>query len=124
MSEQPQTTHETVGTREPYSKPEVTMVGRVKDLTLGNFSVGNDGSNTRKNPQSDRRLKCNVRRVGTHPLGIGLYLFDYRAPGADGAAPGRQFGVMADEVLAVRPSAVSLGADGFMRVDYGAVGIA
>lgn len=59
---------------------------------------------------SDRRLKSNVVRTGTHPLGIGLYEYDIFGE--------RQRGVMADEVEAVLPSAVSTHPSGFKMVDY------
>lgn len=62
---------------------------------------------------SDRRLKSNIRRIGTHPLGIGWYEYDIGGE--------RQQGVMADEVLGVRPNAVLRRADGFLMVDYGAL---
>ena len=71
---------------------------------------------------SDPAMKENVARVGDHPAGFGLYLFDYKAQfRAHGA--GRQFGVMADEVEGIVPEAVSLDADGFRRVDYARLGI-
>jgi hypothetical protein len=60
---------------------------------------------------SDRRLKSNIVRIGTHPLGIGIYEYDI-----DGS---RQRGVMADEVLTVLPEAVLTGDDGYMMVNYG-----
>ncbi len=60
---------------------------------------------------SDRRLKSNIVRVGTHPLGIGIYEYDIRGE--------RQRGVMADEVLEVMPEAVLTGDDGYMMVNYG-----
>lgn len=60
---------------------------------------------------SDRRLKSNIVRVGTHPLGIGVYEYDIGGE--------RQRGVMADEVLTVRPEAVSRHDSGFLMVDYG-----
>lgn len=63
---------------------------------------------------SDRRLKANIKRVGTHDLGIGLYTWDY-AWGAPG------YGVMADEVEKVRPGAVSTHASGYKMVNYGAL---
>lgn len=59
---------------------------------------------------SDRRLKSNIIRTGTHPLGIGLYEYDIFGE--------RQRGVMADEVEAVLPSAVSTHSSGFKMVDY------
>jgi hypothetical protein len=47
---------------------------------------------------SDRRLKSNIVRVGTHPLGIGVYEYDIFGR--------RERGVMADEVKTVMPEAV------------------
>jgi hypothetical protein len=60
---------------------------------------------------SDRRLKSNVVRVGTHPLGIGVYEYDISGK--------RERGVMADEVLTVAPEAVSEHESGYLMVDYG-----
>ena len=73
---------------------------------------------------SDRRTKENIARIGCHPLGMGLYLFDYKPQYREQCGLGRQFGVMADEVEAIVPDAVSMGEDGFKRVDYGMLGIA
>lgn len=58
---------------------------------------------------SDRRLKKNVKRIGTHSCGVGIYSYDIFGK--------RQVGVMADEVLAVRPEAVGE-RNGYMTVDY------
>ena len=79
------------------------QVGGLYDLAgaLGGAAIG----------RSDRRLKSNIVRVGTHPLGIGIYEYDI-----DGS---RQRGVMADEVLTVLPEAVLTGDDGYMMVNYG-----
>lgn len=62
---------------------------------------------------SDRRLKSEVQRVGTHPLDIGIY--SYRIFGR------RSIGVMAQEVLRVKPEAVFQHPCGFLMVDYGAL---
>ena len=72
---------------------------------------------------SDRRLKERIVRIGTHPLGIGLYLFDYKPALRERWGAGRQFGVMADEVEAVLPQAVSLDAEGRRMVNYAMLGI-
>ena len=64
--------------------------------------------------QSDPRLKTDVRLVGRHPLGIGLY--EYTINGQ------RQRGVMSTEVRAVRPRAVIRWADGYDRVNYADLG--
>jgi len=62
---------------------------------------------------SDRRLKSNIERVGTHPLGIGIYEYDI--------AGRRERGVMADEVESVKPEAVSTHSSGYKMVNYGAL---
>ena len=61
---------------------------------------------------SDRRLKRNINRIGTHGTGIGIYEFDY-VWGEHGV------GVMADEVEQVMPDAVTTHVSGFKMVDYG-----
>lgn len=63
---------------------------------------------------SDRRLKSNIKRVGTHSLGIGKYEYDIKGT--------RTSGVMADEVLTVMPEAVRRGADGYLQVNYAMLG--
>lgn len=68
---------------------------------------------------SDRRLKKNVKRVGTDErTGLPLYEFQYRD--GDGTT---HVGVMADEVMAVRPDAVIRMPSGHLAVNYGALGI-
>jgi hypothetical protein len=61
---------------------------------------------------SDRRLKFNIVRVGTHPLGIGVYEYDI--------FDRRERGVMADEVEQVKPEAVTTHpTEGYKMVYYG-----
>jgi hypothetical protein len=55
-------------------------------------------------------------RIAALPSGLGLYRFKYIWGGPD------HVGVLAQEVLDVAPHAVSVGADGFLRVDYEALG--
>jgi len=63
---------------------------------------------------SDRRLKSNIVRIGTlTPHGIGVYEYDIQGR--------HEIGVMADEVLKVRPSAVTHDPNGYMMVNYGAL---
>lgn len=59
---------------------------------------------------SDRRLKKNIRKCGTLANGLTEYEFEY-------LWGEKSRGVMADEVLAVRPDAVVM-VGGFMAVDY------
>lgn len=60
---------------------------------------------------SDKRLKSNIKRVGTHPIGVGIY--DYTMMGM------QQRGVIAQEVQAVRPDLVRRHANGYLMVNYG-----
>jgi hypothetical protein len=60
---------------------------------------------------SDRRLKSNIVRIGTHPIGVGIYEYDIFG--------GRQIGVMAQELMVVMPEAVHQHPAGFLMVDYG-----
>lgn len=67
--------------------------------------------------ESDYRLKTNIHRVGTTALGLPLYTFEYKR------RPGVFEGVMAQDVLKVKPEAVTVGKDGFYRVNYELLGI-
>jgi len=66
---------------------------------------------------SDRRLKENIVRVGETVLGLGLYEFNYIGDSV------RLRGVMADEVEAVKPEAVTHDDLGYASVNYGMLGI-
>ena len=101
--------------KKSYSRPELRIYGQVAEFTQGFSGAKKDGGTKRV---SDRRTKHNITRVGDHPLGFGLYLFDYKPGNRDACNQGRQFGVMADEVLRVVPEAVSLQANGHYQVDY------
>jgi len=60
---------------------------------------------------SDARLKSKIRRIGTHPIGVGVYKYEiFGEP---------DIGVMAQELLTVKPEAVSIHPSGFYQVDYG-----
>ncbi|RWX14570.1 tail fiber domain-containing protein [Rhizobium hidalgonense] len=61
---------------------------------------------------SDRRLKENIKRVGTLDNGLPVYAFRYKKGGP------AQIGLMSDDVREVHPDAVFEAADGFDRVDY------
>jgi hypothetical protein len=67
--------------------------------------------------ESDIRLKTDIRQVGTTAHNLPLYAFRYI--GKDG----RYEGVMAQDVLKVMPIAVSVGEDGYYRVNYDMLGI-
>lgn len=69
---------------------------------------------------SDRRVKRNIRRVGTFPNGLPVYTYRYMGE------PGNvvHIGFMADEVRKKNPAAVIRGGDGFDRVNYRMAGSA
>ncbi len=66
---------------------------------------------------SDIRLKRDIVRVGALDNGLALYRYKYRDSERE------YVGVMAQEVAAVMPDAVQQGDDGYLRVDYGKLGI-
>jgi hypothetical protein len=67
--------------------------------------------------ESDIHLKTDIRQVGTTAHNLPLYTFRYI--GKDG----QYEGVMAQDVLKVMPIAVSVGEDGYYRVNYDMLGI-
>ena len=115
--------------RAAYTRPVLHVYGSVSQLTMGfggssvdSIMISNRmlmGGGGGAPTTSDRATKENIVRVGTHPLGIGLYLFDYKPEYRDANSQGRQFGVMADEVETVLPEAVVTHPDGYKMVDYG-----
>lgn len=108
--------------KRPYRTPVVLSFGKLQLVTKGSGPNNGDGGQTMM-VQSDRRLKTDIVRIGRHPLGFGLYVFDYLPTHAEACGHGRQFGVMADEVESVLPEAVAMHADGYRRVDYAMLGI-
>ncbi|MBH5321238.1 tail fiber domain-containing protein [Aurantiacibacter sediminis] len=105
-----------------YVRPELKVFGSVRNLTGGSLgNVGDGGIMTMA--MSDPRAKQNIVRVGSHPAGFGFYRFDYKPQFQAEHGADRQFGVMADEVEAILPSAVTRDAKGYARVDYAQLGI-
>jgi hypothetical protein len=74
--------------------------------TAGLFSLGSAAIGL-----SDRRLKTNIKRIGTHKLGVGIYEYDIMGK--------HDVGVMAQEVINVLPEAIHIHPSGYMMVDYG-----
>ena len=107
-----------------YSQPVLQVYGSVRKLTKSGAGTGADGGATASMTMvSDPKIKENIVRIGEHPLGIGLYLFDYKPEYREQWGSGRQFGVMADEVETVMPEAVVIHPDGYKMVNYGMLGI-
>jgi hypothetical protein len=66
---------------------------------------------------SDIRAKHDIVLLGHLDNGLGFYRFSYN--GSDKA----YVGVMAQEVLTIRPEAVARGSDGYLRVNYDLLGL-
>jgi hypothetical protein len=64
---------------------------------------------------SDVRLKYDIRQIGVLLNGIKTYAFKYIGETI------QRFGVMAQDVLGIRPGAVSFMPNGYMAVDYGRI---
>lgn len=60
---------------------------------------------------SDIRLKSNIRRIGTHRRGVGIYTYDMFGK--------RHVGVMAQELMQVAPELVRKTPSGYLCVNYG-----
>jgi hypothetical protein len=61
---------------------------------------------------SDSRLKRNIKRIGTHITGIGIYCYNYIWGDT------MHIGVMAQELQKVKPEAVIETESGYLAVDY------
>jgi hypothetical protein len=79
---------------------------------LGGAGRGGGGGAGGGLPPSDRRLKREIRRIGTWMNGLPVYVWRYIWGGP------LQTGFMADEVAKVHPNAVLIGPDGYARVRY------
>jgi hypothetical protein len=82
----------------------------------GNNSSGQSSSGGSPS-LSDIRAKRDIASVAVLPSGLHLYRFRYRWSDQE------YVGVMAQEVRRVRPDAVSVGADGYLRVNYSRLGL-
>ncbi|MBC7597954.1 MAG: tail fiber domain-containing protein [Polaromonas sp.] len=110
--------------KKTYQPPSLRTFGQVHMLTQSaSMGVNGDGGQGMMVANSDRSIKENIVQVGTHPSGIGLYLFDYKPDFWACSGNGRQFGVMADEVEVVMPEAVLIHPDGYKQVNYAMLGM-
>jgi hypothetical protein len=122
--------------RRKYQPPALIHYGALSDLTQTGSGPSNEanagagGGSCNDDPKkrpcqaaSDRKVKQNIKRIGSHRRGFGLYLFDYKPEYAKQWGEGRQFGVIAQEVEKVVPEAVSMHPGGYRLVDYSVLGI-
>ena len=71
---------------------------------------------------SDPALKTNIKSIGTEN-GHNIYSWDWNSKANAIGLNGSDSGVMADEIKETNPEAVTTFDDGFMRVDYKAIGV-
>lgn len=122
--------------RKEYCSPKLLRFGTIAALTNSGTGANTEqvtssdpdhpcssDKHRRSCAPSEPRLKQNILRIGSHPIGIGLYLFGYKPEYQATWGYGRQFGVMADEVEAAMPEAIHLHPDGYRLVDYAMLGI-
>jgi len=113
----------------PASKPTSTVrrvsatsnqpaFARSENRSGGNAGSGSSGSSSSSGGWSDRRLKTDIRRLGTSAEGIPVYAFRYIWGGP------MFVGTMAQDLLAIRPEAVIATGSGYYMVDYDKLDIA
>jgi len=68
--------------------------------------------------RSERRLKKNIEYIGTSPMGIPIYHFEYKNPEHAPNGIGRYVGTMVDELQRLGLSDVLSTKDGDVWVDY------
>ena len=85
-----------------------SQVGQQNSLMNGLFGLGAAGLMK----YSDRRLKSNIKLIGKYK---GHNFYNYDISGRN------EFGVMAQEVLEINPSAVIATPSGYLAVNYGAL---
>lgn len=110
--------------RRPYQQPVLTRYGSVRLLTGNGQGSGSDAmAGIGMAMQSDVRCKTALRRIGEHPLGFGLYLYEYLPAFCNSERRKTRFGVLAQEVAGVCPEVVSRAQNGYLQVDYARLGI-
>ena len=72
---------------------------------------------------SDIRLKTNIKQVGKLDNGIKLYTWKWTDEAKKIVNNQPEYGVIADEVQDTMPEAVIRGSDGYLRVNYSAIGV-
>ena len=67
---------------------------------------------------SDIRLKTDIKKIGSHPKGFGIYTWKWTEKGKELAGNQPEVGVLAQEAMLFVPDAVKQGKDGYLRVNY------
>ena len=96
-------------------QPDAPASPLVRPLVSGSGGGGGGGGGGAG--WSDRRLKRAVRRIGTSPSGLPIYSFQYVWGGP------RFEGVMAQDLVRLRPDAIIRDASGYLKVDYARIDV-
>jgi hypothetical protein len=72
-------------------------------------------------PPSDIRLKTNINKIGQTKSGINLYTWDWNEIGQSLTGMVSGAGVLAQELMMIKPHAVIEDADGYLKVNYNEV---
>jgi len=104
----------------PSTASQIAGLGTTGIAGLGLYNAMGGGSS---GTTSDVRTKQNLRLVGTLPMGINLYHFEYKPPFKAECGEGWYSGVMAQEVQKIMPEAVVEMDNGFLGVKYDMLGI-
>ena len=91
------------------------IAGYNADVSSQNANKGMAASMAAAYMMSDKRLKRNIVKVGSHSKGMDIYEYNYIGETE------RHIGVMAQEVLPIMPEAVITLENGYMAVNYGAL---
>lgn len=95
----------------------IMAAGGARRAAFGDLLQGaGAGASIYKNIFSDCRLKKNIKLIGTHAKGIGIYSWEY-------LWGTKAIGVMADEVEKIIPEAVTTHKSGFKIVNYAMLGV-
>ena len=67
---------------------------------------------------SDSRLKDNISKIGQLPNGLGIYTWTWNEIAKGLGINSQEVGVLAQEVLEIKPDAVQLDENGYYKVNY------
>jgi len=101
-----------------FSRSENGSSGNSSSGGMGGGGSSSSSSSSGGSWGSDRRLKTDIRRLGTSAQGIPIYVFRYIWGGP------MFIGTVAQDLLAIRPDAVMATGSGYYMVDYDRLDIA
>ncbi|MDZ7711500.1 MAG: hypothetical protein U5K36_16655 [Roseovarius sp.] len=107
----------TQGTGPGSAGPEVVVWALLAIVFIAALASTGGGAAPMMGYPSDEALKTDITRVGTSAQGFGIFEFRYKGHKQ------RIRGAMAQDVLRLRPEAVSRHENGYLMVDYGQIDV-